>query len=229
VPKPKDEPVCCSGIVEQTVDQTSTAVLVLAPFAIGPAGIFDVVVKTMYLHLVTTNAYWVLCSSAGGAMLRCIVKSNMSCGARVGSLVGGVLAAIPAIALGYLAGAAIASLACGPLAWLCFILALIVAAIGAAAIVFAPAVIGGWIGAGIASAAQDPVGDAWKGLEAGAIVTVRGDWATDPDVGYNMLFYTNQINRTGPFATPPSYTNANADTTAPDDCPLAPPEPKPPA
>lgn len=228
VPKPKTQPVCCSGIVEQTFDLWSVAVLILAPYAVGPAGAFDVVVKGVYWPLVTKDAYWVLCSGKGAAMLRCIVQSSVSCGARVGSLVGGVLAAIPAIALGYLAGAAIASAGCGFLAPICFLIALIVAAIVAAIIVAVVAIIGGLIGAGIASAADDPVGDAWEGLEAGTIVTVRGDWVTDPDIGYNKLFYVTQLNRTGSFATPPSYTTADADSTAADDCPLVPPEPEPP-
>lgn len=226
VSKPKSEPVCASGIVEATVDLSSTAVLILAPFAVGPAGAFDVVLKSMYWHLATTNAFWVYCSAAGSAMLRCIVKSEISCGARIGAAVGGVASAIAGIALGYLAGAAIASLACGPFAWLCFILALIVAAIVAAAMTYAGAVAGGLIGAAIASAGADPVGDNFKSLEPGSIVTVRGDWTRNPEVGNNELFFTTAINRTGVFSRGPSYTTADADSTAPDDCPLVPPGPE---
>lgn len=225
VPKPRSQPVCASGIVEQTFDLNSTAVAILAPFAIGPAGGFDVVVKSVYWNLVTQNAFWVYCSATGAAMLRCIVKSETSCGARVGSMVGAAAAAILAIALGFLAGAAIASLACGPFAWACFLLALLVALIVAAAITYGGAMIGGWIGAGIGLIGDDPVGDAWKSLEAGAIVTVRGDWTANSDIGNNELFYTTQINRTGMFGAPPSYTTAQADSTAPDDCPLVPPAP----
>ncbi len=44
--KPKSESICCSGIVEQITDLASAAVQWLAPFAIGPSFMFDVVVKT---------------------------------------------------------------------------------------------------------------------------------------------------------------------------------------
>jgi hypothetical protein len=225
VSKPKSEPVCASGIVEATMDLSSTAVLLLAPFAVGPAGVFDVVVKSQYWYLTTTNAYWVYCSGAGAAMLRCIVKSEISCGARIGAMVGATAGAVAGIALGYLAGAAIASLACGPFAWLCFLLALIVAALVAAAITYVGAMLGGYAGAAIASAGADPVGDAWESLEPGAIVTVRGDWTRNPEVGNNELFFTTAINRTGPFPRGPSYTTGDADSTAPDDCPAVPPPP----
>ena len=100
---------------------------------------------------------------------------------------------------------------------------LIVAAIVAAAVAIVGAVLGRLAGEGIAAAANsDPVGDTWKGLTPGTIVTVQGNWITDPDVGNNELFYTTSINRTGQFATQPPYTTANADSTAPDDCPIAP-------
>ncbi len=65
-----------------------------------------------------------------------------------------------------------------------------------------------------------------------AIITGRGrcirvppDFVKDPDPGYNELFYVTAINRTGDFGTPPSYTNADADSTPADDCPLVPPAP----
>ncbi len=87
------------------------------------------------------------------------------------------------------------------------------------------AILGGLAGEGIAAAASsDPVGDTWKALTPGAIVTVQGNGITDPNVGNDELFYTTSINRTGQFATPtpPNYTTADADSTAPDDCPTAP-------
>jgi hypothetical protein len=105
-------------------------------------------------------------------------------------------------------------------------LVLIVAAIVAAVVALVGAMIGGWVGQAIASAGSDPVGDAWKGLEPGAIVTVKGNWVTDPDIGNNELYYTTDINRTGQVANPPSYTTMDADGTRADDCPLAPPPPR---
>ncbi len=225
VPKPKSEPVCISGIVEDTADLSSTAVDILAPFAIGPPTIFDVVVKSMYWPLVTNSAYWVLCSAAGAAMLRCVVKSATSCAARIGAAVGAVAGAIAGIALGYLAGAAIASLGCGPFAFLCFLLALLVAAIVAALITYGGAVAGGLVGEAIGSIGDDSVGDTAKSLRPGAMVTVRGDWIRDPDVGYNELFYVTSLNRTGDFPGNPSYTTQDADSTPQDDCPAVPPPP----
>jgi hypothetical protein len=224
---PKGEPICLSGIVQDTTDESSTAVAVLAPFAMGPAGMFDVVVKSIYWHYVTQNAYWVYCDDLGAAMLPCIIKSKTACGAKIGSLVGAVAGAVAGTALGYLAGAALGgALGCtasGPFFLLCLLLVLIVAAIVAAIVTYAAATVGGWIGEAIASAGSDPVGDTWKGLEPGAIVTVKGNWVTDPDIGNNELFYTTDINRTGQFASGPSYTTADADSTAADDCPIAPP------
>lgn len=223
--KPKSESICCSGIVEQITDLTSAAVQWLAPFAIGPSFMFDVVVKTPYIFLATQGAEFVICSEAGAPMLRCIVKSEISCGARIGATVGAAVGAIAGIIVGYLAGVAVASLACGPLAWLCFIVAMIVALIVAAAITYGGAMLGGYAGAGIAAIGEDAVEEAAGSLVAGTIVTVRGDWTKNPDYGYNELFYVTALNRTDDFGTPPSYTNADADSTPADDCPLVPPAP----
>jgi hypothetical protein len=82
--------------------------------------------------------------------------------------------------------------------------------------------VGGWIGQGIGSAGSDPVGDEWEALEAGAVVTVRGDWLTNPDVGNNELFYTTAISRTEKADPKPAYSWMDADATAPDDCPVVP-------
>jgi hypothetical protein len=157
------------------------------------------------------------------ALLRCLVEDEASCGARIGAAVGAVAGAVAGIVLGFLAGAAIASLACGPFALLGLILAIIVAAIVAAAITYGGAMIGGWIGAGIGAAGEDPVGDEAAALRPGTIVTVRGDWTRDRTYGFNELFYVTSLARNGEFSHPPSYTTAEADSTAPDDCPLAPP------
>jgi hypothetical protein len=45
------------------------------------------------------------------------------------------------------------------------------------------------------------------------------------NLGNNTLLYTTAINRTGQFGSGPPYTTANADSTAADDCPIAPPPP----
>jgi hypothetical protein len=224
----KGETICLSGIVQDSTDENSTAVDVLAPYAMGPAGVFDLVVKSMYFQYVSQNSYWVYCNALGTPMLPCVIKSKTACGAKIGSLVGVTAGAIGGAFAGYFAaaalGAAIGCSASGPFYLICLIIVLIVAAIVAAAVAIAGAIIGGWVGEGIAAAANsDPVGDAWKGLTPGAIVTVKGNWITDPDIGNDELFYTTSINRTGQFATPPDYTTADADSTAADDCPIAPP------
>jgi hypothetical protein len=223
----KGEAICLSGIVQDTTDESSTAVAVLAPYAMGPAGLFDLVVKSQYFSYVTgASTYWVYCNGAGAPMLPCVIKSKTACGAKIGSLVGVTAGAIAGAFVGYFAaaavGAAIGCAASGPFYLLCLLVVLIVAAIVAAAVAMAGAIIGGWIGEGIAAAANDdPVGDTWEGLSAGDIVTVKGNWIVDPDIGNNELFYTTSINRTGQFAGPPDYTTADADATAPDDCPIA--------
>lgn len=224
---PKSEPICLSGIVQATQDLSSTAVAILAPFAMGPSGLFDMVVKSIYWHYVTQNSYWVYCNEVGAAMLRCLIKSKTACGAKIGSLVGAAVGAVAGAILGYLAaaalGAAIGCAASGPFYLLCLLLVLIVAAIVGAAVAYTGAVLGGLAGEAIASAGSDPVGDSWKALDAGAIVTAKGNWAIDPDIGNNELFYTTSINRTGQSSDGPIFTTANADATAPDDCPIAPP------
>jgi len=223
---PDGQAICVSGIVEDTTDLSSTAVAVLAPFAMGPAGMFDLVVKSIYWYYVKQSARWIFCNPKGAAMLPCLIKSKTACGAKIGSLIGAGVGAVAGIVGGFLAGAALgAAIGCaasGPFYLLCLLLVLIVAAIVAAAITYAGALIGGWIGEAIASAGSDPVGDAWSGLDPGAIVTTKGNWVTDSDVGNNELFYTTDINRTGHFASGPSYTTADADSTAADDCPVAP-------
>lgn len=226
---PKGENICLSGIVNDTTDENSTAVDVLAPFAMGPAGVFDVVVKSMYWHYVTQNAYWVYCNDKGAAMLPCIIKSETACGGHIGSLVGVTAGAIGGVILGYFAaaavGVAIGCAASGPFYLLCLLVALIVAAIVAAAVAYAGAVIGGAIGEGIAAAANanDPTVNTWEGLNPGDIVTVQGNWVTDDSVGNNELFYTTSIKQTGSVGSPGPYTTMQADNTADDDCPVNPP------
>jgi hypothetical protein len=190
--------------------------------------VFDLVVKTIYFPYVSQSAYWVYCNSLGSPMLPCVIKSKTACGAKIGSLVGVGVGAVAGVIIGYVAAAAVGgALACaasGPFYLLCLLVVLIVAALVAAAIALAGAIIGGWIGEGVAAAADsDPVGDTFKGLSPGAVVTVKGDWVTDPNVGNNELFYTTSIARTMQMATPPGYTTADADATAADDCPIAPP------
>ena len=52
--------ICLSGIVQDTSDEGSTAVDVLAAFAMGPAGYFDLVVQTKYLGYVSNpSTRWV--------------------------------------------------------------------------------------------------------------------------------------------------------------------------
>lgn len=227
IPTTKGENICLSGIVQDSTDESSTAVDALAPYAIGPAGLFNLVVKSIYFNYVSTNAYWVYCNSLGAPMLPCVIKSKTACGAKIGSLVGVTIGAVAGAFVGYLAaaavGAAIGCTASGPFYLLCLLIVLIVAAVVAAAVAIVGAILGGLAGEGIAAATSgDPVGNTWKSLTPGAIVTVQGNWITDPNVGNNELFYTTSINRTGQFASPPGYTTANADSTAADDCPIAP-------
>jgi hypothetical protein len=223
---PKGQPVCFSGIAEDVSDTSSTAVSVLAPFAIPPAGLFNVVVKSVYWFLVTQNAFWVYCAQSGSAVLPCIVQSETACGGKIGSLVGAAVGAVAGIVAGYVAaaalGAAIGCAASGPFYLLCLLVVILVAAIVAAAVTYAGAVIGGWIGEGIGSIGDDPVGDAWESLERGVIVTVRGNWVTNPDVGNNQIFYVTQLNRNGLVDPKPSYTTDDADATPADDCPPVP-------
>jgi hypothetical protein len=223
VSPPHGEPVCFAGIVQDVQDLNSTAVNILAPFAIGPEASFDVVVKSKYWNLATKNAFWVFCSPApaASAELPCFVKSATSCGARIGSAAGAIVGGVAGIVAGYLAGAAIVALACGPFAFLCFILALLVAAIVAAAITYGGAVIGGLIGEGIASVGSDTLGAKAKSLTPGAMVTVKGNWIQDPNVGNNELFYVTDICRNGIFANPPPFSTMDADSMmVPDDCPV---------
>lgn len=222
IPTPRGEPICCSGIVQEITDTSSTAIAVLAPFAIPPAGLFQVVVKSAYWNYVTQNSYWVYCSPVGAAMLPCIVKSKSACGGKIGSLAGAAVGSVAGVVLGFLAAAALGCAASGPFYLLCLLAALIIAAVIAAAVTYAAAIVGGWIGQGISSINGDPVGDNWKSLERGAIVTVRGNWVTNPDVGNNELFYTTTINRTGMADAKATYATADADATPASDCEIAP-------
>lgn len=215
---PKGQDACFSGVVQDTADTSSTAVSILAPFAIPPAVLFTVVVKSQYWYLVTTDAYWVYCSPAGSAMLPCIVKSESACGGKIGALVGATLGAIGGIILGYMAAAALGCAASGPFYLLCVIAALLIAAIVAAAVTYAGAMIGGWIGQGVGSIGDDPVGEAAAAIERGSIVTVRGNWVTNRDVGNNEIYFVTDLSRNGRLDDKPAYTTEDADATAPDDC-----------
>jgi hypothetical protein len=107
-----------------------------------------------------------------------------------------------------------------PLIVLCIIVAIVVAA----AVTYAGAVISGWIGEEIGSAgASSEPGSKWGSLEAGVFVTVKGNWVTDPDVGYNELLYVTDISPgTQVLPVPPNgYVAADADTARNimgDDC-----------
>jgi hypothetical protein len=209
---PNGQPICLSGIVNDTTDENSTAIDILAPFAIGPAGVFDVVVKSMYWNYVTKNSYWVYCNEKGAAMLPCLVKNKTGCGGHIGSLIGVVAGGIGGVILGYVAAAAaVGALGCTATTvfWLlCMLLVLIISAIVAAAVAYAGACVGGWVGEGIEAAtnANNPVNNAWDGLAPGDIVTVQGNWVTDSSVGNNELFYTTSINKTGNIGLPSPYT-----------------------
>jgi hypothetical protein len=224
-PTPKGQAVCFSGIVEDTADLSDAAIAVLAPFAMGPSALFNVVLKSTYWFLAEKNAFWVYCSQAGSPMLPCVVRSSTACGAKVGSLIGGVAGGVAGIVLGFLAGTLLGCAVTGPFYLFCMLLALIVAAVIAAVTTYVAGMVGGWIGQAFAAAASDPVGDAWDGLSPGAIVTVKGNWVTNSDIGNNELFYTTGIHRTGKFPKKPPYTAAQADDTAADDCPVAPKPP----
>jgi hypothetical protein len=219
---PKGQPVCFSGIVQDTADTSSTAVSILAPFAIPPAGLFNVVVKSFYWNLVEQNAHWVYCSPAGSAMLPCIVKSETACGGKIGSVAGAAVGAIAGIVLGYVAAAALGCAASGPFYPLCLLAALLIALIVAAAVTYGGAMVGGWIGEGIGSVGEDPVGDTFQGIEKGAIVTVKGNWVTNSDIGNNEIFFVTELSATGQVDAKAAYTTEDADATAPDDCPLVP-------
>ncbi len=214
----KGKIACASGIVEQTADLSSTALAVLAPFAVTAAGEFYLVVRTNHQHLIATDAGFVVCNGRSEPMLRCLVRSSFSCGARVGAAVGAIAGGVAGLVLGYLAGAAIASLACGPLAWLCLIIALIVAAIIAAAATYAGAMAGGWVGGAIGAAVGSDPEEAFDALRVGDLVTARGHWNTNPDFGNNEFYYTTQIDLMGHLDASPSYAATDADTHAPDNC-----------
>jgi hypothetical protein len=128
------KPVCLSGIVQDTADTSSAAIAVLAPFAIPPAGLFNVVVKSNYFYLVAQDAHWVYCSPAppetGSPMLPCIVKSESACGGKVGALAGAAAGAVAGTVAGFLGGAAthaaLAAAGCavsGPFYLLCMLIA----------------------------------------------------------------------------------------------------------
>lgn len=227
---PEGQAVCFSGIVEETSDTGSAAIAVLAPFAIPPSGIFNVVVKSMYWNLTSQDAFWVYCSQLGSAMLPCIIKSKSACGGKIGSLAGAAVGAVGGLILGYIAaaalGGAIGCAASGPFYLLCLLIVLIVAAIVAAVVAYVGVLIGGWIGQGIGSVGADPVGDEWEGLDRGAIVTVRGNWVTNPDIGNNEIFYVTELHRNGMADLKASFTTEDADATAGDDCAVAPSPPK---
>jgi hypothetical protein len=227
------EPICVSGIVEDTTDENSTAIDILAPFAmVGPGGMFDLVVRSQYNYYVSHLALWVFCDDANppAPMLPCLIKSITGCGGQVGSLVGGIVGAVAGIILGYLAAAAVAgAIGCAATLifyLLCLLLVLIVAAIVAAAVTYGGSLVGGWAGEAITAATNgsNPVNAAWEGLSAGDIVTVNGNWVTSSttgsnNVGANELFYVTSIARNGQMSSPAPYTTAQADANPPDDCP----------
>jgi hypothetical protein len=216
---PQNVPVCLSGLVQYTTDTSSDAIDALAPFAIPPLGYFDVVVDPAYWDFVTKDAFWVNCTPAGGAMIRCVVKDDAACGGKIGALAGAALGAIAGTVLGYLAGLACALT--GALIVLCIIAAFLVAA----AVTYLGAMIGGWIGEAIGSAGSGSEPDSqWPSLEAGVYVTVKGNLATEPSAGYNELLYVTNIAPSMQFLPVPStgYTADDAHTAfmtvGGDDC-----------
>lgn len=220
--KPQSKNICCSGLVERVKDGHSGWTMFLAPYALGPSKTFDLVLKQHYLHLITEDADFIICSDIHVPLLRCVVKNSLACAAKIGAAIGAVIGAVIGTVVGYMVGAAAlaACLAAGPAAPLCMIAALLIAFLVSAAITQAGAMIGGWIGAAIGSIGEDEVEETAKSLEGGTFTTVRGDWTKNPTDGHNELYFVTSLGLNGMVDFSPPYSVSDADDTPQDDCPI---------
>jgi hypothetical protein len=179
------------------------------------------VVKCVYWFRVENGAAEVICNADPlmSPILRGYYKSDKVCGAGVGAVIGVLVGAAVGIFLGVLAGGAIASLACGPFAWLCLIAAVLVALIVAAAVAIAGAIAGGLIGR--AAASEDPpVADDGRTIAQGDYVSTRGGLLTSgDDAGARVYWFVTGTTLHGRSSLSSPFSHTDPDSAlVPDAC-----------
>lgn len=159
---------CSAGVINEIVPAYDNGTDQFFAFT-GMHDRIDVVVKSVYWHLVQNNIF-VRCAGDvdGSPIIAGYYWTKEVCAAGQGAIIGGAAGIIP----GVLAGVALAALIGCATIILC-ILALIVAAIVAAAIVIAAAVIGGQVGRAL-SDETSPSADG-VALRVGDYVTTTGN------------------------------------------------------
>jgi hypothetical protein len=215
-------------VIQRIVPAFSSATDQIFPFTAMHDRI-DVVVKCVYWFLVENNAAMVICNTDPdmSPILRGYYKSNKVCGAGVGAIVGAAIGAAVGIFLGVLAGGAIASIACGPFAWLCaiivVILAVLVALVVAVACVLAGAFAGGQIGRAAASGGP-PAADDGSILMISDYVTTSGGLLTSgDDDGARVYWFVSKTTLHGASLLPSPFSHTDPDTNLlMDACPIVP-------
>lgn len=159
---------CSAGVINEIVPSFDNGVDQFFAFT-GMHSRVDVVVKSVYWHLVQNNVF-VRCGGdvEGSPMIAGYFHTKAVCAAGTGAVIGGAAGIIP----GVLAGVALAALIGCATIILC-IFALIIAALVAAAIVIAAAVIGGQVGRALSDDSTPSAGDV--ALHVGDYVTTSGN------------------------------------------------------
>lgn len=159
---------CSAGVINEIVPSFDNGVDQFFAFTAMHDRI-DVVVKSIYWHLVQNNVFVRCAGDADGSpMIGGYYYSKDVCAAGTGALIGGAAGIIP----GVLAGVALGVLIGCATVILC-LLALIVAALVAAAIVIAAAVIGAQVGRALSEESTPSAGDV--ALRVGDYVTTSGN------------------------------------------------------
>jgi len=158
-------PACSAGVINEIVPSFDNGVDQFFAFT-GMHSRVDVVVKSVYWHLVQNNVF-VRCAGdvEGSPMIASYFFTKAVCAAGTGAIMGAAAGVIPDILAG------VALIGCATII-LC-LLALIVAALVAAAIVIAAAVIGGQVGRALSDDSTPSAGDV--ALHVGDYVTTSGN------------------------------------------------------
>lgn len=216
---------CISGLVLRIARMQFSGGVALAAFTYDPDWTFDLAPRSdEAADLVSRDALWIRCYTLnldckdrphdpnGTPTIHCEIPSRIGewgcIGGSIGAVAGAALGAAVVIALAPLA------LGCGPLAFLCLLLILLLGGL----ITYLGAELGAIIGHRIGEAL-----DAGQGLASaygeglcGSCLSVEGDWVTDQDHGHNEIHDVEGIPL---LVHPPPGELFRVPDACPDGCP----------
>jgi uncharacterized membrane protein len=192
---------CISGVVSG-IEQDNRW---YAPWVWDPDLTILVIIRHTYCRFVDQYAQQVRCTCLDPgpparlqyAVMVCEVQSAVQEYACIGAMAGAVIGAVAGTAAGLaiLSSLLPASLACGIFAWLCALLAILLSLVVSFGITALSSWLGGMYGGALGQ--QKDAGDfllqKYATIKKGDYVSVRGEWVTDLDHGWNEIHPVTEI------------------------------------